>query len=257
MTNVGSDSGNGESSGGLVLFGITFTSKILGILLGVGGIGLAAYAASTLVVPIWTEVQTGQQSLGTKKTTVSTLETQLASKGNIAQKIEEAKQQAKVVIDLLPDIDNIDTLIRDIQDQIPKTIVIALPPNFSYELAGTLRAFQPSEPVKGEQYDTYSFAIGFDGKFEDVLNTIQKIERLDALLVVKDLKLTKKALPTTKFTFSRPIAAGKEKEILDSLPPLIGADFTLQAFVPKSEADRDAAVKAATAASKAAAPPKK
>jgi type IV pilus assembly protein PilO len=100
------------------------------------------------------------------------------------------------------------------------------------------------------QYNTYSFTVGFDGKFEDVLNTIQRIERLRPLLVVKDLKLTKKSLPTTTFKFSRPIAAGKEKEILDSLPPLIGADFTLQAFVPKTEEE----LKAAAAA--AAAPPK-
>ena len=257
MTNARFASGNEESSGGFVLFGMTFTSKILGILMGVGGIGLAAYVATSYVVPVWTDVQTGQQNIDTKRTTVNGLEGQLSSKANIAQQIEEAKQQSKIVIDLLPDVDNIDTLIRDIQEQIPKTIVISLPPDFSYELAGTMRTFQPAEPVKGAQYDTYSFTIGFDGKFEDVLNTIQKIERLNAFLVVKDLKLTKKTLPTTKFKFSRPIAAGKDKEILDSLPPLIGADFTLLAFVPKTEAERDAAAKAAAAAADSAKTPVK
>jgi type IV pilus assembly protein PilO len=141
-------------------------------------------------------------------------------------------------------------MMRDIQEQIPKTIVIALPPDFSYEIAGTMRAFQPADPIKGPQYNTYSFTIGFDGKFEDVFNTIQRIERLKPLLVVKNLKLTKKSLPSDKFKFSRPIAAGKEKEIIDILPPLIGADFTLEAFVPLTEAE----LKAATAA---AAPPKK
>ena len=250
MTNVGAASGIEEVGGGVTLFGITFTSKILGILIGVGGVGLAAYVASSYVMPIWESVQSGQKNIETKKTNVVTLEGQVASKGNIAQRIEAANQQNKFVLSLLPSVDNIDTLIRDIQEQIPKTIVIALPPDFSYELAGTLRTFQPTAPVIGAQYNTYSFTVGFDGKFEDVLNTIQRIERLRPLLIVKDLKLTKKALPTTTFKFSRPIAAGKEKDIVDSLPPLIGADFTLQAFVPKTEEE----LKAAAAA--AAAPPK-
>jgi type IV pilus assembly protein PilO len=245
MTNVGAASGIEDVSGGVTLFGITLTSKVLGILLGVGGIALAAYVATTYVVPIWDAVQSGEKSIATKTTNVNTLKGQVASKSNIPQKIEEANQQNKFVLSLLPNVDNIDTLIRDIQEQIPKTIVIALPPDFSYELAGTLRNFQPSVPVIGTQYDTYSFTIGFDGKFEDVLSTIQKIERLKPLLVVKDLKLTKKTLPTATFKFSRPIAAGKEKEILDILPPLIGADFTLEAFVPKTEEELKKAAAAA------------
>lgn len=252
MTNFGAASGIEDSSaGGITLFGVTLTSKILGILIGVAGIGLAGYAASSYVLPILEQVQSGQQNIETNKTEVATLKGQVASKGNVLAKIEEANQQNKFVLSLLPDVDNIDTLIRDIQEQIPKTIVIALPPDFSYEIAGTLRTFQPVEPVRGAQYDTYTFNIGFDGKFEDVLNTVQKIERLRPLLIVKDLKLTKKTLPITSFKFSRPIAAGKEKEILDSLPPLIGADFTLQAFVPKTEEELKAAAAAA-----AAAPPK-
>ena len=97
----------------------------------------------------------------------------------------------------------------------------------------------------GPQYKTYSFTIGFDGKFEDVLNTIQKIERLKPLLVVKNLTLTKKNLPIEQFKFSRPLAPGKEKELLDSLPPLLGADFILEAFVPLTEAELKAAAPAA------------
>jgi len=250
MTNAGVISNDEGASGGVTLFGVTLTSKVLGILMGVGGIGLAIYAATTYVMPIWDQVQSGQNNIATKKSGLTALEQKVASKGNVAQKIEEANKQNQFILSLLPNVDNIDTMMRDIQEQIPKTIVIALPPDFSYEIAGTMRAFQPAEPVKGPQYNTYSFTIGFDGKFEDVFNTIQRIERLKPLLVVKNLKLTKKPLPSEKFKFSRPIAAGKEKEIIDILPPLIGADFTLEAFVPLSEAE----LKAATAA---AAPPKK
>ena len=251
MTNAGAASGiQDDSAGGLSLFGFTVTSKILGILIGVAGIGVAAYIVTTYVLPIWDQVQAGQTNIDTKKSGLAALEQKVTAKGNISEKIEEANKQNQFVLSLLPSVDNVDTLIRDIQAQIPKTITIALPPDFSYELAGTLRAFQPKEVVKGMQYNTYSFTIGFDGKFEDVLSTLQRIERLKSLLVVKDLKLTKKSLPVEKFKFSRPIAAGKEKDILDSLPPLIGADFTLEAFVPLSEAELKAAAASAV-------PPKK
>ena len=251
MTNVGTASGMEDgAAGGLRLFGVTFTSKVLGILIGVAGLGLAAYVATSYVTPVWDQVQSGQKNIETKESGLAALKQKVASKGDVAIRIEEANKQNQFVLSLLPSVDNIDTLMRDIQEQIPKTITIALPPDFTYELAGTMRTFQPAPPIKEAQYTRYTFTIGFDGKFEDVLNTIQKIERLKPLLAVKDLKLTKKSLPVEKFKFSRPIAAGKEREILDSLPPLIGADFTLEAFVPLSEAELKAAATAA-------APPKK
>ncbi len=241
MTNAGFAAGTNEGTGGITLFGFTFTSKILGILIGLAGIGVSGYSANEFVVPLWNEYQQGQQNIETLKVSVQTLEGQVASKGNIAEKIVAATEQNKFVLSLLPSVDNIDTMIRDIQEQIPKTIIIALPPDFSYELAGTLRSFQPAERKDDGQYYTYSFAIGFDGKFEDVMSTIQKIERLKPLLVVKDLRLTKKTIPADAFKFSRPIIPGREKDIIDSLPPLLGADFTLQAFVPKTPEELAAA----------------
>lgn len=250
MTNAGVISDDGDVSGGITLFGVTLTSKVLGILMGVGGLGMAIYVATTYVMPIWDLLQSGQSNIATKSSGLKALEQKVASKGNVAQKIENANEQNQFVLTLLPNVDNIDTMMRDIQEQIPKTIVIALPPDLSYEIAGSMRVFQPAEAIKGPQYSTYSFTIGFDGKFEDILNTIQRIERLKPLLVVKNLKLNRKSLPSESFKFSRPIAAGKEKEIIDILPPLIAADFTLEAVVPLTEAE----LKAAAAA---AAPPKK
>jgi type IV pilus assembly protein PilO len=245
MTNVGAASGNEDgAAGGFTLFGFAFTSKILGIIIGISGIGLSIYVGTSYVMPLWDQVQTGQTNIAAKKSSLTGLEQKIVAKGNVTQKIEEAKKQNQFVLALLPNVDNIDTLMRDIQEQIPKTITIALPPDFSYELAGTMRNFQPKPFVLGPQFKTYSFEIGFDGKFDDVINAIQKIERLKPLLVVKNLKLTKRNLPIDKFKFSRPIAAGKDRELLDSLPPLLGADFTLEAYVPLTEAELKAAAPA-------------
>ncbi len=111
MTNVGAASGIEDGAGGVTLFGLTLTSKVLGILLGVGGVVLAGYVAATYVMPIWDSVQAGQKNIDAKTTNVTTLKGQVAGKGNIAQKIEEANQQNKFILSLLPNVDNIDTLL--------------------------------------------------------------------------------------------------------------------------------------------------
>ena len=245
MTNAAA-SGMDNAGGGVTLFGVTFGSKILGIVIGVAGVAIAGYVGASFVLPIWDELQVSQQTITTKEANVAKLQRDAAEKANIGQKIEQATQENKYILSLLPTVDNVDTLIRDIQEQIPKTIKISLPPDFTYELAGSLRTFQPLPVELKTQYKIYSFNIGFDGRFEDIKNTIEKIERLRPLLIVENLRLTVKALPVEKFTFSRPIIEGKEKEILDSLPPLIGADFTLKAFVPLSDEELAAAA-AATA----------
>ena len=240
MTNAAA-SGMENAGGGITLFGYTFGSKVLGIVIGVAGVAIAGYVGASFVLPIWDELQAAQQNITTKETSVAKLQRDAAERANIGQKIEQATRENQYILSLLPTVDNVDTLIRDIQEQIPKTIRISLPPDFTYELAGSLRTFQPLPVETKSQYKVYSFNIGFDGRFEDIQRTIEKIERLRPLLVVSNLKLTVKALPVEKFTFSRPIIEGKEKEIIDSLPPLIGADFTLQAFVPLSEEELAAA----------------
>ena len=64
---------------------------------------------------------------------------------------------------------------------------------------------------------------------------------------MKDLKVDCNVGAAEVIELQAKIKASKEKDILDSLPPLIGADFTLEAFVPLSEAERKAAAAAAPA----------
>ena len=78
--------------------------------------------------------------------------------------------------------------------------------------------------------------MSFDGKYSDILDTIRKIERLKPLLVVKDLKLTRKAIAADKFKLSLPVPEKEKQRIVDGLPPLLGADFTIEAYVPTAPA---------------------
>jgi type IV pilus assembly protein PilO len=92
MTNAAASGTEEVVGGGLTLFGFTFTSKVLGIVMGIGGIGLAIYMATNYVTPLWDQVQSGQTNIATKKTAVTDLEQKITSKGNVLVKIEEAKR---------------------------------------------------------------------------------------------------------------------------------------------------------------------
>ncbi len=151
-------------------------------------------------------------------------------------------------------------MMRDMSIQVPKTISVSIGP-FEYQLQGTLGKFQPKTadctaglvgaptaaaapkpapaPAPGAppaalppQYKVCVFEMSFDGKYSDILDTIRKIERLKPLLVVKDLKLTKKAIAADKFKLSLPVPEKEKERIVNGLPPLLGAEFVVEAYVP-------------------------
>jgi type IV pilus assembly protein PilO len=235
---------DGGTEGGISLFGMTLTSKVLGIGLAVIGVGLAGYGVTQFVIPKNEEIQNNTKSIEAKKTSVADLDKKLKSKGDVNQRVEAANVKNKYVLSLLPSVDSIDTLVRDINAQVPKTIVVSLPP-FSFDLEGTLQEFTPKGVVDTAQYRTYSYGISFDSTFPEMLKTIQNIERLKPLLIVKDLTLTKKAIPPDLFKLPGNIPEDKKKQILDNFPPVLTTKFTLIAYVPFTDAERKAAEAAA------------
>jgi type IV pilus assembly protein PilO len=237
--------GDGNAGGGFSLFGLNLTSKILGIALAVVGVGLAGYGVTSFVLPKNDEITSNTQNIDKKKTSVTDLQKKLASKADVNQRVEAANVKNKFVLSLLPSVDSIDTLVRDINDQVPTTIDVSIP-GVSFPLVGTLQEFTPKGVTDSAQYKTYSYGISFDSTFPEMLKTIQKIERLKPLLVVKDLTLTKKAIPADVFQPDTKIPEDKKKAILDNLPPVLTTKFTLVAYVPLTDADRKAIEAAAT-----------
>ncbi|MEE3718390.1 hypothetical protein V2H45_16740 [Tumidithrix elongata RA019] len=237
---------DGSAGGGISLFGMTLTSKVLGIAIAIAGVGLAGYGVTSFVLPKNDDIQNNTKSIETKTALVADLKKKISSKGDVTQRVEAANKNNKFVLTLLPTVDNIDTLVRDINAQIPKTIVVSLPP-FSFNLEGTLQEYTPKEIVVSPQYRTYTFNITFDSTFPEMLKTIQNIERLKPLLIVKDLTLAKKAIAPDAFKLPGNVPEDKKKAILDNFPPVLTTKFTLVAYVPLTEAERQAA----------AAPPKK
>ena len=265
MTMTGTAEG---SSGGLSLFGVTFTGKIIGILIAVAGVGVSIAATVLVTLPLQEDLSQKQNQISQKEGAINTLNSDIRKRSNIAQRVEEAKRQNNFVVGLLPTVDNIDTMMRDISLQVPKTISVAIGP-FEYQVQGTLGKFQPktpdctaglggtppaggapkppapapapagaagAPPTLPPQYKVCVFEMSFEGKYSDILDTIRKIERLKPLLVVKDLKLAKKAISAEKFKLSLPVPEKEKQRIVDGLPPLLGADFTVEAYVPTAPA---------------------
>jgi type IV pilus assembly protein PilO len=256
------------SSGGLSLFGVTFTGKIIGILIAVAGVGVSIAATVLVTLPLQEDLSQKQNQISQKEGAINTLNSDIRKRSNIAQRVEEAKRQNNFVVGLLPTVDNIDTMMRDISLQVPKTISVAIGP-FEYQVQGTLGKFQPktpdctaglggtppaggapkppapapapagaagAPPTLPPQYKVCVFEMSFEGKYSDILDTIRKIERLKPLLVVKDLKLARKAISAEKFKLSLPVPEKEKQRIVDGLPPLLGADFTVEAYVPTAPA---------------------
>jgi len=122
-------------------FGITFTPTIGGIIIGVIGLGLAAYLAVTQVQPAWQKYQELEN-------TVQDKESQVQQQKEIQKKIKEteaklaqAKLQNKQVLNLFASEKALDTLVLQLN-------------TFVKSRNGSLISFEPVPEGAGAQSGT-------------------------------------------------------------------------------------------------------
>lgn len=209
-----------------VIFGITITPLISGVLLGLLGLAIAAYTLLNLVLP---ELDRNRQL----SQEVKDKETQLQRQAEIARKIEVAKkdlavakQQQQEVLSLFSNQATLDTLLLDISKQInrrtpadllkererkiatcstdirqnPKAAEKAIRGEFVIQ--PELRTYTPDELKSGIITDgSYGtplnnklkrqvVGINFVGNYEDTRQILQRIEQLQSLLVIKNASFT-------------------------------------------------------------------
>jgi type IV pilus assembly protein PilO len=205
-----------------VVFGITITPLIAGVLLGLLGLAAAAYTLLNFVLP---ELDRNRQL----KQEVADKETQLKRQATIAQRIEAAKkdlavakQQQQEVLSLFSSPSTLDTLLLDINKQINRRTPADLLKQREQKLATCapairqnsvatekavkgkfvvppeLRTFTPDEAKSGIINDgSYGVPLNnklkrqvvgveFVGNYEDTRQILQRIEQLQSLLVVKN-----------------------------------------------------------------------
>ncbi|NEQ21130.1 MAG: hypothetical protein F6K28_18275 [Microcoleus sp. SIO2G3] len=219
-------------------FGITFTPRVGGIVIGVLGLLGATYLLVNAVQPSWQRYQELQTSVENK-------EQQIQQKQKIQQqirettaKLEQAKQENQQVLSLFANEKTLDTLLLDLN-------------SFVKDRRGSLTNYEPDQEAESVVNDgSYGSAVNgklkrktidvqIQGTFDQVQSIMRSFERLQALLIVKNFK--------AEVSEPQPLLLNGGK-VVPGARPTIEATFTLDALSPVSEDEAQQAAAQPTAA---------
>jgi type IV pilus assembly protein PilO len=212
------------------LFGITFTPVVSGIVIGVLGLGVAAYLGNMLILPALQESGKLSASIDQKQADLAQKAELVKQVQGVVASVNRAKSGNQEVRALFSSQAALDTLLLDLNKMIVQN-------------QAQLLKFEPTDPVivtdgslggdLNNKLKRQVTSVSFKGNFSQTLNILQAIDRLQTLLVVQ--KLTTEAQ-------AQPNAATSRDQITST--------FELVAYVPLSPEEV-----AATAPPPAAAPP--
>ena len=207
-----------------VVFGIALTPTILGILLAVGGIALAAYLFLSLVQPALEKYNDLKQKVQTKEDQVQQASAIAKQVADANANLEAAKKQRTEVLNLFSNESTLNTLLLDLNRQIEtrnagvakleqdrlaacpawvRNNVEALRKDSNIELArkAALKEFTPDAKASGVIADNaYGSLVNnklkrqvanvvFEGNVNQTQAIFRNIERLQPFLVFKDVKI--------------------------------------------------------------------
>jgi type IV pilus assembly protein PilO len=218
-------------------FGITFTPRVGGIVIGVLGLLGATYLLVNAVQPSWQRYQELEASVESK-------EQQIQQKQKIQQeirettaKLEQAKQENQQVLSLFANEKTLDTLLLDLN-------------SFVKDRRGSLTNYEPAQEAESVVNDgSYGAAVNgklkrktidvqLQGTFDQVQSIMRSFERLQALLIVKNFK--------AEVSEPQPLLLNQGRAV-PGARPTIEATFTLDALSPVTEDEAQEAAAQPTA----------
>ncbi|MEQ9548760.1 MAG: hypothetical protein RIM23_03950 [Coleofasciculus sp. G3-WIS-01] len=229
-------------------FGITFTPKVSGIIFAVLGILGAAYLAMNVVQPVFEEyntLKTQRQEKESQRQDPQEIQQQIQQK---QLELAQAKQQNQKVLSLFANEQSIDTLLLDVN-------------GFFKTIDGELTSYEPVE-INEEESDIVtdgslgaavngklkrkSFNLEMEGSFNEIQSVLRSIERLQTLVVVKDLA-TEISTPQGLLVDDKgtviPIVK-KDEEIIPDAKPTLKTNYRLDVLMPLSEEQKQEAAAA-------------
>ncbi|MBW4560611.1 MAG: type II secretion system protein M [Mojavia pulchra JT2-VF2] len=222
-----------ESSGSPVIFGITFTPKIIGIVAGVLGIAGALYMLLNLIMPAWDNYQQQQAKINELQGQVDQKKISIKKIVQVKEELDHAKQQRIQVLSLFSQENTLDTLLLDM-NRLIETGNGQISPNL---VRAKLKKFAPATQ-KTEAINDGSLGAQVNGKlkrssvnieivgtYEQTQSILRNIERLQPLLIVKDYQSQLAPSESTS-------ASGKPVQRIG--PASINTTFQLQALMPLS-----------------------
>ena len=192
-------------------FGITFTPKVTGIGIGIGGILIAGYLFFSQVMPIFGELSELNQLTANK------LDLVIMRK---QEELEDKKALKEEVTKFYAQLENLDTLLLDVNNFANSNRIVMN----SYVPAGDLEKLADdslgTQAVNNVKVKTYNLDI--EGTFNQIQSFIQQLERLQPLLVVQDLNTTTTEPPIYLF-------ADNQLTIVDE--PVLKTTLTVKAVL--------------------------
>ena len=204
-------------------FGITFTPLISGITLAVLGFAASIYIVVYNVFPAQKQYQTlktskqekeakiGQQESSQLQARIKNLETEL-------KKIQEKKPE---ILEVLESDEGSDTLLIDLNGFIEgrKAELLSFRPIGKEEV---IRDGSLGNLVNGK-LKRQRFNVSVEGNFAQIQSILSNLERLQSLLLVKNLNLSVKGSRVLLFDGTELISEGE---------PNLATNFTLEALFP-------------------------
>jgi type IV pilus assembly protein PilO len=218
-------------------FGITFTPIISGVAIGVSGIALAVYGFINYVNPAhakYTEASTKKQELQGQLAQIKTGDLQLEL-AQLESDLAAQKVLRSRVISMFTSEQDLDTLLIDLD-------------NFAMSNQANLMQYQPDgnlttidddslgTDVKGK-LKKQSFSLALKGTFTETKQILQDLERLQPLLMIQSISSTVEDKPTGILTSSN-------SQIVSQKQAELKTEIKLDAILPSSQAEFDAAKKA-------------
>ncbi|WP_298915197.1 pilus assembly protein PilO [uncultured Nostoc sp.] len=227
-----------------VVFGIAFTPKIIGILVGVIGLAGAAYILLNLLMPAWESYQQQQAKSLELQAQVAQKKANIKQIDKVKDELAQAKQQKVQVLGLFANEKTSDTLLLDMN----RLVESGNTPTSINAVRAKLKKFVPVSQ-KPEPIIDGSLGLLVDGKlqrssinaeitgtYEQTQSIIRNIERLQPLLIIKDYQATLAPAESRSPLDKTPVQVG---------PAAINTSFQLQILMPLSPEEIAAAAAAA------------
>ncbi|WGV28521.1 pilus assembly protein PilO [Halotia branconii] len=214
-----------------VLFGLTFTPQIIGVLVGVAGITGAFYILLNMVMPAWDNYQQQQAKSSELQGQLEQKKNTIKQAAKVKEDLDQAKQQKIQVLGLFANEKTLDTLLLDL-NRLVESGNIKIPGNaVTAKLQKFVPASQQAEiitdgslgPLVNGQLKRTSVNLEIVGTYEQTQSIIRNIERLQPLLIIKDYQST-----------LAPVAAINQlgKVVRRIGPAPITTAFQIQALMP-------------------------
>lgn len=246
---------DGDNGSAPVVFGVPVTPKIMGIAIGVGGALLAGFLIYQFLMPALAQGQTLRTDIQTKQEEIEKQDQRLRERNKAEKALADAKVRKATVTALFADEASLNTLLFDINEQINKINAGIIDDTKKAKLTQftPVQLAAPEEeivkdgslgPDVNEKLRRREYEVVFEGSFEQSRQFLIALERLQPMLVVRNL--------TTKLDDknSSPVIQGEYKQGRFVPSPnqpqrRLKTNFDLQVLLPLSPEQVEAAAAAA------------